>query len=147
MKINDSKFNMWRACVVVTWADGKISSEEKEWVQHKITELNFSEEQKAVLQEELNSPSDFQEIVSKITDKKDRAFLAYQIRLISHLDNDYSVDERALYESWHNIVMKGVELDSLVDEIDSYYETKIEVYNKSSLFERFHKAVLKYFQS
>lgn len=138
---NESKFNMWRACVGVIWIDGEVSSEEKEWILDKINSLPFTEDQKKTLLEDVSNNVDFMSIIPKITDKKDRAFLAHQIRVIGHLDNDFSGEEKIILESWNKKVLDGVNLDelnSLIEkmELDSYHEDNVfENVNKASIFE------------
>lgn len=147
---NDSKFHMWRGCVAAVWADGVVSSEEREWVLKKIEGLPFTPEQKETLLKDLEGRGDFAEIVSKITDKKDRAFLAHQIRVIGNLDKNYSEEEKKLFSAWHDSVMKGVDLSELEkivaeDEKLSYHEDEVyKAHNKTSIFERTFRSVQKF---
>jgi tellurite resistance protein len=150
MKVyNESKFNMWRACFAALWADGKLTSEEREWALKKINTLRFTDEQKQALLEELETQADFLSIVEKVTNKSDRAFLAHQIRVISHLDGHFSPEEKELLENWRSVVMQGVE-DSKIKELlalDALDEEERadEVANKSSLFERAFRTAQKFF--
>lgn len=146
---NESKFNMWRACFAALWADGKLSAEEKEWALKKINALRFTDEQRQVLLSELESEADFSSIVENITNKNDRAFLAHQIRVISHLDGDFSPEEKRLLNEWKSVVMQGVdqakvqellELDREEEELKS-----AELSNKSSLFEKAFRTAQKFF--
>ena len=146
---NDSKFNMWRACVRAVWADGKVSQEERACVEKKINSLPFTPDQRELLAEDLEGKGEFHEVAAKITDKKDRAFLAHQIRVIGNLDEEFSKEEQGLYQIWHDLVMKGVDLEELeaviaADEKASYHEDEVyKVHNKHSLFERVFKSVQK----
>lgn len=139
---NESKFNMWRACIAAIWADGKVAEEEKNWAQKKIDSLPFTDEQKAILTNELAKQADFGSIVANISDKRDRAFLAHQIRVISHLDDHFSDEEKGLLNGWREIVLAGVDLGELeaviaADEKASYHEDEVyKIVNKNSIFER-----------
>ena len=146
---NDSKFNMWRACFAALWADGKLTSEEKEWALNKINTLRFSDNQKQTLLDELETEADFTAIVEQVIDKRDRAFLAHQIRVISHLDGDFSNEEKALLKSWKGLVMQGVN-QSEVDELlalDALAEDQREkeAVSKSSLFEKAFRTAQRFF--
>ena len=147
---NESKFNMWRACIGVIWIDGIVGSEEEKWILDKISNLKFTDEQKQTLLSDLENNINFEEVLSKITDKKDRAFLAHQIRVISHLDNDFSSEEKELLENWNRLVLNGVDLKELegvisILERESYSEDEIyKVGNKHSLFENVHKSFQKF---
>ncbi len=146
---NESKFHMWRACIGVVWVDGDLDANEENWVLEKIKNLNFTDEQREILKQDLKGSIDFPKIVSKITDKKDRAFLVHEIRVIGHLDDDYSSHEQELLNSWREFVLKGVdlvELEKIIaeDEKASYHEDEVyKVHNKHSRFERIYRAAQK----
>lgn len=138
---NESKFHMWRGCIAAVWIDGVLAEEELNWVMNKIETLRFTEEQKIILLSDLKGNINFKEIVSKISDKRDMAFLAYQIKLIGHMDKDFSENEAKLYKSWNEIVLGGVDLEAMeeiiaADEKASYHENEVyKVDNKGSIFE------------
>ena len=144
---NDSKFHMWRACIGAIWADGVLDESEKSWIMERIDGLNFTPEQKEILLDDLKGNMDINLILSKISDRKDRAFLAHQIRVIGHLDNDFSEHEKKMYNSWKDHVLKGVDLVELEkvieeDEKASYHEDEVyKVYNKKSMFEKIDKGM------
>lgn len=146
---NTSKFHMWRGCFAAIWIDGVISTEEREWAMQKINTLQFTKEQKETLLGDLATRADLKTILSEITDKKDKAFLAYQIRIIAQLDNDYSKEEKAMYETWNEIVLKGLDMDALeaiiaADEKASYHEDEVyKVDNKNSAFEKMFRSAQK----
>ena len=50
IKMTESKFQMWRACVAAIWLDGKISKEELKWAKDRIQALAFSPEQKTIIE-------------------------------------------------------------------------------------------------
>ena len=146
---NDSKFNMWRACIGAMWIDGNLDPREEKWITEKIENLKFTDEQREILRNDLKGKINFEEVLSKITDKKDRAFLAHQMRVIGHLDDVFSSKERELYEKWNKLVLGAVDLGELeglvaIMERESYSES--EVYkedNRHSVFEKTHRAIQK----
>lgn len=144
---NESKFNMWRACIGAIWIDGELDVTEEKWISEKINNLPFTEEQRETLRSDLKGNIDFDQVLANITDKKDRAFLAHQMRVIGHLDQDFSQHEKDLYESWNKLVLKGVDLEALEkiieeDEKASYHEDEVyKVNNRHSIFERVHRSV------
>jgi hypothetical protein len=115
---NESKFNMWRACISTIWIDGEVSPEEKSWIENKINTLKFTEEQKIVLSSDFKDKTPIKDIVHNISDRKDRAFLLHQIRVISNLDNDYSETEQQLFTQWEKIVKDGLDLESALKELN-----------------------------
>lgn len=138
---NDSKFCMWRACIGIVWLDGKVTSEESQWVLDKVSNLAFTQEQRSILQKDLEQNLDMKSVLSGITDKKDRAFLSHQIRVISHLDHDFSTIEKETLKKWNDLVLKGIDFDELneeVEQIEKSYFSENHVYknyNKNSIFE------------
>jgi hypothetical protein len=37
--LDESKFQMWRACVAAVYLDGKVTIEEADWVEQKIEDV------------------------------------------------------------------------------------------------------------
>lgn len=146
---NDSKFNMWRGCIGVIWIDGKVDEKEQEWMKEKLNSLPFTPEQKVVLEQDLANGVRLESVLPQITDRKDRAFLAHQVRVIGHLDGEYSSDEKEFYEKWNKIILDGVDLDFFnalieADEKASYHEDEVyKVANKTSIFENVHRSAQK----
>lgn len=146
---NDSKFHMWRACIGVVWIDGDVDAAEEKWVKDKIEKLKFTPEQKEILYQDLKHNIDFALVLSKITDKRDRAFLAHQMRRIGHLDEVYCEHERNLFNEWNDMILDGLDLQALEqiiaeDEKASYHEDEVfKTHNKHSIFERMHMSAKK----
>jgi hypothetical protein len=146
----ESKFNMWRSCVAAVHLDGLVSKEERKWVEEKIQKLPVSAEQKLILMADLESSGNFEEAFSKITDKVDLAFLLNTLRVIGFLDKDFSGIERTSFNKLEAIVLKGLNLQAIADEVQamevqSYHED--EVYkdvNRASIFEKVHHSFMRH---
>ena len=136
---NDSKFHMWRACIGTIWIDGKIDGKELVWIEEKIENLNFTKDQKKILKQDLKNNINFPEVLEKITDQRDRAFLAYQMRIIGHLDNQYTNAEKKLFKSWNELVLKGVDAKLLEGLVDKEANKIGGLDSKKSLFESLFK--------
>ena len=39
---DDSKFNVWRACIGIIWIDGIVQKEERDWIEDRIEKLRFT---------------------------------------------------------------------------------------------------------
>jgi len=127
---------MWRACIGTIWIDGKIDEKELSWINQRIESLNFTDEQKSILKNDVTSNINLPEILEKITDQKDRAFLAYQMRIIGHLDDQYTNSEKKLFKNWNEIVLKAVDLNYLEKLINNENNNSENLENKRSLFEK-----------
>lgn len=125
--LTDSKFNMWRACMAVVRLDGKVTTDEMDWVVEKLKLIPFSDAQRKILEEDFKVGTSASSLIEKITDKKDRAFLLHMIRVIGHLDNDFSDEEKQLFKTLNDAIMMKLDLKALEAtiaqiELDSYRE-------------------------
>lgn len=147
--LTDSKFNMWRGCMAVIRLDGKVTKEEQDFAIEKMIYIPFSKEQKNILIQDFEKVTKLEAILPLISDKRDLAFLLHMVRVIGHIDHDYSVEERAAFELINDIVMKGIDLNAVESEIEkleimSYHEDSVfESSANNSLFEHFFNQLLK----
>ena len=145
-----SKFNMWRSCVAVVHLDNKVTTEERKWIEEKIQKLPLTNEQRLALKSDLETPMNFEEAITKITDKKDLAFLLNTLRVIGYLDKVFSELERQSFNKLESLVLKGLDLKAIAAEVEaieiaSYHED--EVYrntNRASLFENIFHSFMKF---
>ena len=110
---DESKFNVWRACIGVIWSDGKVDPQERSWIEDRINKLLFTPEQKEILKSDLETNIDFKAVVDKISRPADRAFLVHQIRVISHMDGHQSPEEQKLLKTWSDYVLNKVDASVL----------------------------------
>lgn len=110
---DESKFNVWRACIGVIWSDGKVDPQERSWIEDRIEKLLFTPEQKQTLKSDLETNIDFKAVVDKISRPADRAFLVHQIRVISHMDGHQSPEEQKLLKTWSDYVLNKVDASAL----------------------------------
>ncbi len=110
---DESKFNVWRACIGVIWSDGKVDPQERSWIEDRINKLLFTPEQKEILKSDLETNIDFKVVVDKISRPADRAFLVHQIRVISHMDGHQSPEEQKLLKTWSDYVLNKVDASAL----------------------------------
>lgn len=145
--INSSKFSMWRACISVVHLDGRLTTDEDHWVKQKIQSLPLSQEQKLILQDDLSNGIDFDNVIKDISEPKDKAFLLHLLRVIAHLDGDFSSDEKQAYEKLEKIVLGRLDLAKFEQEAqaieDASYKN-IPLDNKSSVFEAVLKNIVSF---
>lgn len=150
IKMTESKFQMWRACIAAIWLDGKISKEELKWAKDKIQTLAFSPEQKIIMENDLTHGLDFAEACGRIGDKVDRAFLLHMLRVLGHIDKDFSTKEKEAYNALEKIVLSKLDLKEIAAQIEkmefeSYHEDVVyKNYNKDSMFENIVNALLRF---
>lgn len=147
--MDDSKFNLWRACFSFCFVDGFLDPKEEQWIHGKIKSLKFSPEQIETLMRDLKSPPDIDKLLPLITKPADRGFLVDQMRQLTRIDYEISVEEKAKIESIQKAVLSKIDLNSLKkqvaeDEHASYHEDEVyKVHNQHSYVERVFKGLMK----
>lgn len=138
-KINDSKFNMWRACVGALHFDQQISAEERLWAEEKLKNLAFTPEQKSMLKRDLEMGNNFDECFAKITDKVDRAFLVNTLRVLGHLDRNFSAAEKEKFKTVEESVLNGIDFNAVIKSVEAV-RTSEEANKKQSMIEKVYEA-------
>ncbi len=147
--MDESKFNLWRACFSFCFIDGFLTAEEEAWIYSKIDSLKFSDNQLTTLKRDLKNPPDIDNILPLITKPADRGFLINHIRILSKIDNEVSQEEKVEIERIYNLLMLKVnlpQLSSLIaeDEKASYHEDEVyKVNNKHSFIEKLLRGLQK----
>lgn len=147
--MDQSKFNLWRACFSFCFVDGFLDPKEEQWIKEKLTSLPFSQDQKQTLMSDLKNPPDVEKLLPLITKPADRGFLVNHMRLLSKIDSELSAPEKAKIDSVNKAVLSKIDLVGLdkqieADEKASYHEDEVyKVNNKSSFVEHVVKGLLK----
>ena len=138
--MNESKFNMWRGCVAIVFLDGVVSPEERKWVEEKCTKLPLSDAQRQILLKDLAQGVKLENVLDKVTDKPDRAFLVNTFLVLANIDKNFAPIEKENFKKLEALILKGVNLKEAALEAKSIsisaYENKSKdkSYNGYSLF-------------
>jgi hypothetical protein len=147
--MEESKFNLWRACFSFCFVDGFLAPKEHEWIESKISALAFSGDQLKVLIQDLKSPPAIEKLLPLITKPADRGFLVNHIRVLAKLDSDISVDEKQKIQTVLNAITSKLDMKALndviaLDEKASYHEDEVyKVHNKHSFVESLVMGLMK----
>jgi hypothetical protein len=147
--MEDSKFNLWRACFSFCFIDGFLNEEEELWIETKLDSLAFTQDQLRILIQDLKSPPAIDQLLPLITKPSDRGFLVNHIRQVAHLDKDVSKAEKEKIDSVLKLILSKVDLKELnlavaTDETASYHEDEVyKVHNKHSFVEALIKDLSK----
>lgn len=118
MSLTDSKFNMWRATVYLVVVDGKITNEEKKWLQDFTFKAPFNEEQRKIIQNDLKKfDANFPDIYEKITHAPDRATLVHFANIIFKKDKDFAKKEELFLKTLNSSVLKKVDMVKALEEL------------------------------
>ncbi len=147
--MEESKFNLWRACFSFCFVDGFLAPKENEWIESKISTLTFSSEQLKVLIQDLKSPPAIEKLLPLITKPADRGFLVNHVRVLAKLDSDLSVEEKQKIQMVLQAITSKLDMKALndviaQDEKASYHEDEVyKVHNKHSFVESLVMSLMK----
>ena len=137
MSINESQFYMWRALFALAHADHVVSPEEIRFMAEALEDVPFSDEQYAVLKEDIKEPQDIEAMFTKIEDVRDQAeFFKFAHGLV-HIDGDYGAEEQDVMLRLKEIHMKRGDLESLV----GFVGLELEGEEGASGVERLHEPI------
>lgn len=111
--IEESRFYMWRAVFAMVHADGVVAKEEKEFVEHYLDAVAFSDEQAAILREDLKTPQDVGEMLAKVTNAEDRGQFFQFSRLLIWCDGDLDAQEQKILDGYLGDHMKSYDSDDM----------------------------------
>src|SRR5690606_1947724 len=128
--MDQSKFNLWRACFSFCFVDGFLDEKELSWITDKLKTLPFTSDQVEILQKDLSNPPDIDTLLPFITRPADRGFLVNHLRILSKIDNDLSELEKHSISKIYDQIMKKIDITNLnnliaEDERASYHEDEV----------------------
>lgn len=147
--MEESKFNLWRACFSFCFVDGFLAPKEHEWIESKISTLAFSGDQLKILIQDLKSPPAIEKLLPLITKPADRGFLVNHVRVLAKLDSDLSVEEKQKIQMVLQAITSKIDMKALndviaQDEKASYHEDEVyKVHNKHSFVESLVMSLMK----
>ncbi len=140
MKVNeitDSKFNAWRACIGIILLDKVVTDSERNWVNDRMKTIAFTDEQKNILSSDLKNGLDLNQVLTLVTDNKDKAFLVDMIRYVGNLDKNFSNEEREVYKKIEKEILGNKEFENIEKNITNelFNQNKINIKEKESTLE------------
>ena len=121
-EMTESHLNMWRLVASAVHADEHIDPEEVQQIEKYIQELNFDEEQRGTIRNELKSPSPLEEILDKITDPGDRSQSLYLVQLLLWKDKILTDTEETFLKKVREYFMQFPEIKNIQAELSQLKE-------------------------
>ncbi|MFN3701364.1 MAG: TerB family tellurite resistance protein [Alphaproteobacteria bacterium] len=122
--VTESQFYMWRTLFAIAHADDIVTSEEVRYLSEALADIPFSEEQKTVLQQDISTPQDIEEMFDKIVDAKDQAAFFNFARQLVWVDGDYGEAEQKIMLKLKQSHIKNVDVDNLIGKVELSLETE-----------------------
>lgn len=97
--ISESRFHMWRAVFAMAHADGKITREEKAFIEHYLEKIPFSAAQKTALKDDLQTPQKVVDMLGGVIDPDDRTDFFQFATMMAWSDGEYHAREREIMEN------------------------------------------------
>ncbi len=147
--VNESEFYMWRTLFAVAHADNVLKDEEISFMAGILDDVQFTDEQTAILKDDIINVKDTAVMFSGITDPVDRVQFFEFARDLVWIDGDFASEEQSVTISLYKQHMKDTTVDELIGKVSLEFEEEPESrYSRSegkgaiSIIESFKKRFL-----
>ena len=111
-----SYLNMWRAVVALVHADHVVRDEEEEFIREQVADIPFTPEERRLLEEDLITAGEIDDILPKITDQEDLKELLRLAMMLFWHDGEFSPEEQALLDKIKAHVQDQLDMEALKEE-------------------------------
>ena len=112
--VNKSAFHMWRTLIAVAHADDIVTDEEIEFIARMMEDVNFSDEQTAILKDDIVHAKNVNDMFAGITDQNDRVQFFDFARDLVWIDGDFASEEQSVMIALYQQHIKDTDVDTLV---------------------------------
>ncbi len=112
---------MFRCVLAMAQKDGILKKEELEEIGRIIQNVKFSDDQRKTLRIEIEAPINIDQALPLITEKSDRAVLAYYARILMHVDGEAHPEEQSLVKKLENYSMSHADSVDIVAQYQVAY--------------------------
>ena len=118
--MNKSRFNMWRAVVAMIHADNVVQPHEIHFIAEQTKNLDLSEEQRGIVNDDMQTPQDINSFFHGMTNPKDKEDFFHFARALSWSDGVFSVNEKDLLENLRNLHMAAEDISIMEEAAKSF---------------------------
>lgn len=116
--MSDSRFHMWRAVFAMAHADDVVTVEEKKYLKDILNGESFNEEQKSILERDIDTAQDIAEMFLKIEDQNDRSQFFYHARMLVWSDGDFGEQEQKIIMRLKQNHVRTVDFNEILENLD-----------------------------
>lgn len=116
--VNESHFYMWRALFALAHADDEVHDNEVRFMAEALEDVDFSEAQRVILNNDMHEPKDVREMYSRISDAKDQALFFKYARELVWADGSFDQREKDLLMELQKAHVQGVNLNDIVGSVE-----------------------------
>jgi hypothetical protein len=129
--VTASELNMWRAIFACAHADNVVTQEERRFLRKAINSEPFSEEQRRVLEQDIEQGQSIAEMFALITAQKDRSRFFYFARMLFWCDGDFAEQEQKILTALAKTHFDSVKVDEIAESVKFEMEASGAAANKS----------------
>ncbi|MGH1403412.1 MAG: DUF533 domain-containing protein [Alphaproteobacteria bacterium] len=112
-----SQFYMWRTLFAVAHADHVVTDEEIEFMAQILEDIKFSEEQTAILKDDIVNAKNVEDMFDGIEKEEDRLQFFEFARDLVWVDGDFGSEEQGIMIKLHQHHCQSINLDDLVGRV------------------------------
>lgn len=116
--VSDSRFYMWRAVFGMAHADEIVTEEEKKYLRNILGAEPFNQEQRLILEKDIDVPQDIAAMFVKIDDQNDRSQFFYHARMLVWSDGDFGEQEQKIIMRLKGTHVRTVDFDQIIKDLD-----------------------------
>lgn len=115
---SDSRFYMWRAVFAMAHADNVVTDDEKKYLRGILAREPFSEEQRRILEQDMELPQDVADMFIKVDDQNDRSQFFYHARMLVWSDGDFGEQEQKIIMRLKQTHVRTVDFDQIIKDLN-----------------------------
>ena len=116
--VNESRFYMWRAVFAIAHADKVVTPEERKYLNGVLAREHFSDEQKRILEQDMENAQDIAEMFVKIEEQNDRSQFFYHARMVVWSDGDFGEQEQKIMTRLKQTHISTLDFDKVMSDLD-----------------------------
>lgn len=116
-KVSESQFYMWRTLFAVAHADDIVTKEEVEFMAHVLEDVDFTDEQTAILKDDIVNAKDIEQMFKGITSQDDRVRFFEFARDLVWVDGDFGEAEQSVMIKLFQDHFRKTNVDELIGKV------------------------------
>ncbi len=113
--MTESRFYMWRAVFAMAHVDHVVTAQEKSFLYKILADHPFTEEQRHILEVDMEHAQDTGKMFERITDQKDRSKFFQYARALVWCDGDFAEQEQKIMVALNKSHVSTIDYESITD--------------------------------
>jgi len=144
--LTESQFYMWRTIFAIVHVDNVVAGEEIRFMAEALEDVPFSDEQRAILNDDIKNPQNIEAMFGGISDVRDQAAFFNYARAVVHIDGEYGMAEQDIMLKLQKLHMQNANLADLVGNVSLELEEDEPVRRESYAAPKTFRDKVSYFR-